>query len=172
MKKIKMSNERMRSKKVFAMLLAIVIAVGTMISVNTQEVNAADYCTKISGNYGSAKTFTVDTGKRFLLSDYIALKASAGKLKYWTIGIPRTKDIYGRYTIKIYDVSSKKAETKTWKDSKSIKIKLKKNRTYKITVTPIPAYAWADYNVKMQAREVTKNPTWTVYKTKGVNACR
>lgn len=153
----------------------IATAVMTMMlifSISISSVCAADYCTWVSGNYGYSKTFTVDTGRRFLVSDYVALKASPGKLKYWTIGIPRTKDIYGRYTIKIYDVSSRKTETKTWKDSKTYKIKLKKNRTYKITVAPIPTFNWNDYNIRMQARTVTKNPTWQVYKTKGVNACR
>ena len=69
-------------------------------------------------------------------------------------------------------MKTKKTSTEKWTDSKQKKLKLAKNTKYKITVTPIPTSDWADYNLKMQARQITKNPTWSVYKTKGVKSCQ
>ena len=116
----------------------IVMLVCTMlvISVCTEQVHAANVCKEVAGSSRSAVTFTVKTDKGWLNNQYITLKGTKGIISY-TSYTGRNKEIskFGMFNVVITNKNTGKREERTWKDG-SCKIKLQKNCTYLITVSP------------------------------------
>ncbi|MBQ5992030.1 MAG: hypothetical protein IJL62_05725 [Clostridia bacterium] len=132
---------------------------------------AANVCRQISGSSKKAVTFTVKTGSRWLLSDKLTIKQTKGVFKYndWLYR-EKTAKGYDEYIIKVTKVGGK---TKTYTlGGGSITIKLDKNSTYKITVTPADSQTLAWKYLRYGAFDKwTKYPTWKVTSTKGVITC-
>lgn len=141
-----------------------------LCTVMPMEASAASSsCTLIRGNSSKAVTFTVETGSRFLFKDKITFKQTKGSFNYmkWFGGEIRedTKGCYDSFTITVQKVGGK---TSTYTLSGSSKtIKLDKNSTYIITVTP-------GYPILKKGkvfRSWTSYPTWSISKVKGINLC-
>ena len=132
----------------FALML---LMLAVMLPAQTAE--AANACKQISGNSKAVQVFYVNTGSRWIAKkDVVKLTQTKGtmNIKYNFFGVNYsyppfsdkandTKKMYEEYSVKVEKLNSKNKVVKTENytfDSGSLKIKLDKNSTYRITVTP------------------------------------
>lgn len=162
-------------KKRIMRILSLVLLAALCISLLSSFAMAANVCSSISGNANGKKTFTVITGSRWLFSDKITIKQTKGQLSYdsWT-GREKTKNTYGIFYITVKNTSNpndKYNKTYTMKGG-SCTIKLGKNSTYTITVTPASIQELALQHMVSGAINRWKTPaSWKISKTKGVSLC-
>ena len=166
-----------RTMKQISCFLLIATMVFSMLAIPGL---AANTCSSISGSgdCGEVTTFTAKTNGKWT-NGSITLKGTKGTSHYTTVsGTVKEYSIYGYYTVSAKNTKTGKIEVeKYWENSSSVKIKLKKNTTYEITVR---AYEGA----MIQARRIFKGgfgdttakwdsaPTWSAVKTKNVTYCR
>lgn len=156
--------------------MAIILTVMTLFSTLSISASAAKVCQQVTGTPKAKTTFTVKTTSRWLLSDKITFTQSKGtaSFKNW-VGVDKNRSTYAAYNItysKIVNGKVVSTKSETWKDS-SHTIKLDKNSTYKITVSPISTDyytlrmhpTWGAFN------NWVKTPQWSVKNTKGINSC-
>lgn len=156
--------------------MALVLTVITLFSTLSISASAATVCSQITGTPKAATTFTIKTTSRWLASNKITFTQSKGTASFtnW-VGVDKNRSTYAIYSItysKIVNGKVVSTKSETWKDG-SHSIKLDKNSTYKITVTPLSASAytfllhptWGAFNNWVKA------PQWSVKNVKGVNYC-
>jgi hypothetical protein len=106
------------------------------------------------------------------LKDKITLKQTKGKLAYYDwLNNDKTVSAYDVYSVAVQASGSKTIKYYTLKGS-SLSIKLEKNTTYTVTVTP-------GTNAELQFKHLIKGaicgwdtyPTWSVTSTKGIISC-
>jgi len=154
-------------------ILAIVLVLTMIVPVLSICASAANVCSEIKGNCKEQRTFTVETGKRgWFLKNKLTFTQTKGKMSFYTWG-GGTKDysMYGRYRVTYENLSSGKEKTKLW-TGKNLTLTLDKNTTYKITVTPASHAELNAVNAWKGAFDMwSKNSTWKVTGTKGVDLC-
>lgn len=160
-------------KKLFISMLILVIVF--VFCAGSALAASAGTCTVLKGDVSRTKTFTVDTGSRFLLSDYIKLEQSKGVMKY-SAWIPanksKLKEMYGEYIITVKNMSNGKSKDYEW-DDKSIKLRFSKNTKYKVTIKPLrPENMQAEHIFMGSLNGWKSYPQWSVIKTKGIKSCR
>jgi hypothetical protein len=161
-----------KMKKALATVLAMMIILATF----TTTAFAANVCSQIDGNSRRSRTFTVDTGKRFILKDKIKLKQTKGVFRYdnW-VGKSKTAKGYDKFSVKVEKIEGSsgvgKVKYYTLK-GKSLTIKLDKYSTYRITVTPASTSdLTARYWLKGCFDYWEKPASWKISTTKGIIAC-
>lgn len=140
---------------------------------------AANTCSSISGSgdCGVKTTFIAKTNRNWT-NGSITLKGTRGTYSYTIYGATgaytKTNSAFGYYLVTAKNLKTGKIEVeKQWKNSSSLKIRLKKNTSYQIQV-------WA-YDVgqthlsrlfKGGFDKWTSAPTWSAVKTRNVTYCR
>lgn len=158
---------------------------------------AENVCKQISGTSKNASTFMVETTSRWLASkDVLKLTQTKGIMNIERVKLTKnvkdTREMYETYTVKVEKMVKgkvKSTKTYTWSGS-SLKIKLEKNSTYRVTVTSY----FVKYNGKYPGgslfnpydtkgisalssafwapRGWKKHSTWKVSSTKGILSCK
>ena len=166
-------------KKIVVCALMAGALIGMANGATSQEVRAANVCTSVSGNLRKSVTFEAKTGSGWLLGQYLTLtqdKGTAYNGNYAWGG--KTYNVYGTYQVTITRTKgSGKIPSKFVWNSRTAKIKLGKNSTYKITITPCTSTY--DYNSWLKFLrydyDFYKNwvvlPYWNIKKTKNVTYC-
>jgi len=162
--------------KVVAVMLIMVTCFGALC---TEALAAKNVCTQIRGSAKRASTFYVETGSRWIASrDCIRLTQTQGVMNRsgWTQKAGTFK-AYGGYSIRIEKLNSAgrvvSRRTENWNYTASKTIRLDKNSTYRITITPNSMSQYqARYLVKGAVEGWKTAPSWTVTRTKGVLSCR
>ena len=162
----------LRVKKSFLAVLITIMCISFFASTVPSSA-ATNVCGDIQGNCLSNDSFTVTTGKGWFNNQYITLTQTKGKLRYarptFTDVKYKTVTQYATYYVTVVDKSTGKyvMKDKTWK-SGSMKIKLKKNTKYSVTLRPEKYYTyWFVYSMD----KWTKAATWRVKKTKNCTYC-
>ena len=167
-------------KKLTSCALIAGMLIGTMGGSPVQEVQAANVCTSVYGNLRKTVTFEAKTGSGWLLGQYLTLtqkKGTAYNGNYAWGG--KTYSVYGTYWVSIQRTKGSGSIPKgfTWK-SGSAKIKLGKNSTYKITITPVTDTFCYNSGIKFlryDKYEFYRNwvsvPYWNIKKTRNVTYC-
>lgn len=152
-------------KKILLILLALLVC----FSMST-SVFAANVCGNISGNAKSTKTFTINTGSRWLGSDKVKFTQSKGTYEYRTpFSSSKTKTDYMCYKVS-YRIKGKSSwTTKQWK-GKSLTLSLKKNKIYEVKVVPFDNIDMS-FQTGRQIKSWKKLATWKVTSTKGIISC-
>lgn len=156
----------MKNSRILVRIFSMLLVVLTICTVFTTTAFAA---TSSSGK--STRTITVSTKANWLIpgSESITLSQTKGvrsEKKPFT-GKVKTKNCYGEWDIVAKSTDGKHTAKATLKGS-SVKINLKPNKTYKITVT------WdsqADIFDSLDHGNFTKLPTWKVKSTYKVSSC-
>ena len=134
-------------------------------------VNAANVCGNIYGNANSAKSFTINTGKRWLGSDKVTFTQTKGTYEYSTpFSRSKTASGYMGYKVKYRKQGTSSWKTATWK-GKTLTLKLSKNTVYDVTVTP---FNKAEMAFEMGGKNIKRwksVATWSVTSTKGIISC-
>ena len=170
-------------KKIFTKLAASVLAAGILFgsasAATAQPVQAANVCTSVWGSNSGSKTFEVRTDSGWFNTQYLTLTQTKGTAYSgnYAFGTNKTYKVYGAYqvTIKRTKGSGTVPKSFVWKDG-SQKIKLGKNSTYKITITPLKSSfyynSWLNF---LKYDNYDKNwkmrPQWSIKKTKHVTFC-
>ena len=152
--------------KRFLAILLVVIVCFSMIA----SVSAANVCGNISGNAKSTKTFTINTGSRWLGSDKVKFTQTKGTYEYRTLlSSSKTKTDYMCYKVSYRIKGTSAWTTKQWK-GKNLTLSLKKNKVYEVKVVP---FSNIDMSVQTgrQIRSWKKTATWSVTSTKGIISC-
>lgn len=166
-----------RTMKQISCFLLMFAMVFTMLVIPS---HAANTCSSISGSgdCGATTTFTATTNGKWT-NGSITLKGTKGTShRTKASGAVQSYSIYGYYRVTAQNMKTGKVEfSKNWENSGSIRIKLKKNTTYKITVQ-------AYQGNEIHARRLGKGgfgdlfatwdsaPSWSAVKTKNVTYCR
>ena len=158
------------SKRIISIALLLVL----LLSMSA-EVFAANVCQNITGSSKKASTFYVETGSRLLFSDKLTLTQTQGKFEAGFTFL--SGKCYWAYTLKIQKLDSKgkviSEETKKWNYSKDYTLKLNKNSTYRITITPVSEQTVrTKYLVRTWGYDILEYPKWSIKSTKGINLCR
>ncbi len=179
-------------KNILKKLALIVLSIFVSGSIFTCPVAAANVCKQISGKSTQETTFIVNTGSRWYSSkDVIKFTQTKGTMKTsdlkLTKSVASTRVMYEYYTVTVKKMSGSKTvntKTYTWTGA-SQKIKLDRNSTYKVTVTPYsvdPKYKDAfTYGALFNPyttfglwapRGWKKAATWKVSATSGILSCK
>ena len=152
---------------------------------------AGNVCGEITGTSEEAKTFTVNTGSRWLArKDVLKLTQTKGTMKIWHLlekpNSSNEKKMYEQYTVTVEKLDgSKVVKTKTYEwDSSSLKIKLDKDSIYHVTVTSYWAAHKGKYiggtlfnpyggvgGITWMPEGWIKHSSWQVSATKGILSC-
>ena len=157
-----------KTNNFYKRIMAVVISIISIVSVFSMSAFAA---TSSSGK--STRTITVVTKANWLYpgSESITLKQTKGTRTEKNYNIlngkttTKTKKCYGTWRVVAKSTDGKHTVNKTLKDG-SLKISLKSNKTYKITVT------WdsqADTFGTLDHGSFTQLPTWKVSGTHKVS---
>ncbi len=159
-----------------------------MVMAFSPAVMAKNVCKQISGTSKAASTFEVETGSRwYSKKDVLKLQQTKGTMKITTVlGKNKTKTMYETYTVKVQKiVNGKVTSTKCYKwTGKTLKLKLDKNSTYRVTVTSMYAKYKGKYpggtlfnpydgvgSLFWSPRGWSKHSTWKVSSTSGILSC-
>lgn len=129
-----MNNTKSFTKRIMAILFVILTIVSTL-SFSTLTAQAATSGSK------NTRTITVNTKTNYWYpgASSITLKQEKITITWKSLNGKKTKKTsgyYGRYNISIYNVTDNKWEkSKCWNGKQSIKIELKGNKKYNITVS-------------------------------------
>ena len=166
--------------KVVAVMLIMVTCFGALC---TEALAAKNVCTQIRGSAKRASTFYVETGSRWIASrDCIRLTQTQGVMNRsgWTQKAGTFK-AYGGYSIRIEKLNSTgrvvSRRTENWNYIASKTIRLDRNSTYRITITPKSLRELQAHFLLCRIRQGYVEgwktaPSWTVTRTKGVLSCR
>lgn len=159
--------KKVMSKRLVSFLLVFVL----LLCGVAQSASAANVCRATSGNSSTATSFTVKT-KGGLFKGKLTLTQTKGVAKglTWAGGYEKTYSLYGQYTV-TYKKEGGKQKTASW-TGKNLTLKLDKNSTYTVTVTPVS-------NTTLHVKNLyragfygwQRNATWSVNKTKGIQLC-
>lgn len=109
-------------------------------------------------------TITVTTNSKWsLLSPYIKLQQNKAEYTYTKFGKTKTGSMYGVFNVTIKDCNTGKVTTKKF-DGKTLKISLKRNTTYKITVAYDSTKMQIKTYCKMTNFKWKTTPNWWVSK--------
>ncbi len=152
-------------KRVLAALLVLIFCLSLV-----STAFAANVCGNISGNSKSSKSFTINTGSRWLGSDKVTFTQSKGTYYYRTpfSSSKKTTD-YMCYKIRYRIRGTSAWTTKQWK-GKKFTLSLKKNKIYEVKVEP---YSNIDFGfTKGRTIKSWATPSyWSVTSTKGIISC-
>lgn len=152
-------------KKLIASILMVIFCTLTIT-----PVFAANVCTNISGNATSTKSFTINTGSRWLWNDKITFTQTKGTYEYRTpFSSSKTATDYMRYKVSYRIKGTSSWTTKQWK-SKNLTLSLKKNKTYEVKITPYNNVDMS-FHTGRQIKSWKKVATWSVKSTKGIISC-
>lgn len=180
--------------KRFVLFLLTVLIVGTSFIVPAYAENV---CKQISGSSKSKQTFIVETTSRWLASkDVLKLTQTKGIMNIERVKLTKNvkdiREMYEMYTVKVEKlVKGKVTGTKnyTWTGA-SLKLKLEKNSTYRVTITSCFAQYKGKYpggslfnpyeskglsglcSAFWAPRGWKKHSTWKVSSTKGILSCK
>ncbi len=152
-------------KKISKRLLAVLITVISVISMFSATALSSSAAT--SGGSSSATVYvTTKANYWYPGSSSITLTQQKQTITYKKLNSSKTKTktgYYGRYDIKVYNVTKKKTTTVYWKGGKTKTISLDKNCQYQITVK----YNSANTNTFTSAPlgyswKSTSSPSWYV----------
>lgn len=168
---------RKNARALHAVIAFMLVIVLSMITGMT-NVNAANECKGIGGTCDRQESFVVDTRSGWLDNQAVKLTQTKGDYTYETMMLNGSKYTqkkhYGIYYVTVTDsMGNIKLDNCVW-SSKSMSIKLDKNTSYTITVTPE-----TDGNVYSRAytrgfkvgKGWTSLSTWKVSKTRKVSNC-
>ncbi|MBQ7387129.1 MAG: hypothetical protein IJW03_03070 [Clostridia bacterium] len=155
-----------KTRKILTVVTSIIMIICTLF-VTMVPASAA---TRSKGT--ATQTIIVKTKANWLIpgSESITLKQERGVCKSTNIFTGKVKEskFYGVWDIEIEATDGSHTEEKTLKGS-SLKINLKPNKTYKITVT----WDTSANNYRVWGKgSIYKYPTWMVSKTYKVSSCR
>lgn len=133
-------------------------------------------CTYISGSLSTVR-FQVETGKRWIFSDYIKFTQQKGTAVFGnSVGFSYKEKTYKEYGI--YSITAKpikgegsKSVSATWQDGSYI-LRLSKNTTYEVTVSrnsTLETLKLRHFPYIFDKWQT--NPTWQISVTKGIIAC-
>ena len=152
---------------VIACILAMVIALIAGIG----DVNAANVCSEINGDCNYEETFNVITGAGWCNNQSVKLTQTKGVHKYELMMLNgskyKTKKQYGIYYITVTDENGNEILSNEKWSGKTFKIKLSKNTSYDITVTPETNYGYGVYADDGWQTD----STWVVSRTKNCTFC-
>lgn len=152
---------------VIACILAMVIALIAGIG----DVNAANVCSEIYGDCNYEETFNVTTGAGCCNNQSVKLTQTKGVHKYELMMLNgskyKTKKQYGIYYITVTDENGNEILSNEKWSGKTFKIKLSKNTSYDITVTPETNYGYGVYADDGWQTD----STWKVSRTKNCTFC-
>lgn len=154
--------------KMFRKIIAVLLVAITLTAIFAIPADAA---TTSSGL--SKRTITVTTKANWLMpgSESITLKQTKGTFSYTkSNGKTTTKTGYATWKITVSATDGSHSYTKTWNDG-SIKLSLKRNKTYTITITYDNQYWEPNMMLKYSHFKWTKYPTWKVSSTNKVSSC-
>lgn len=131
---------------------------------------AANVCGNISGSSSASKSFTINTGSRWLGSDKVTFTQSKGTYTYSTpFSYSKKTTGYMCYKVSYRAKGTSSWSTKQWK-SRKLTLSLKKNTTYEVNVTP-----YSNIDMGFQAGKSITSWTlpsyWSVSATKGILSC-
>lgn len=137
---------------------------------------AANTCSSISGSgdCGAKTTFIAKTNRNWTNGSITLKGTKKGTYSRYTATGTTENTCYGYYLVTATNQKTGKIEVeKEWKNSSSLKIRLKKNTSYKIEV-------WAYEAHQIHAFRIfnggfcrwTSAPTWSAVKTRNVTYCR
>ena len=162
----------MTKSAIFSKITAIFLSILTIFSFSAIGASAAT-----SGGYRSS-TIYVNTKANYLYpgASSVTLKQSKQTITYEKLGGTKTKtktDYYGKYSIKVYNVTKNKTTNMSWNAKQTKKISLDPNCQYRITVSydsnatdvltrnPPLGYSWKS----------TSAPSWWVSSTWKLSSC-
>lgn len=160
---------------VIAFMLVIVLSMITGMT----NVNAANECKGISGTCAGQESFVVDTSSGWFDNQAVKLTQTKGDYTYETMMLSGAskytyKKHYGIYYVTVTDsLGNTVLDNCVW-SSKSMSIKLDKNTSYTITVTPETdgnVYSRAYTHGFKVGKGWTSLSTWKVSKTRKVSNC-
>ena len=139
---------------------------------------AANTCSSISGSGDcrAVNTFTATTNRNWT-NGSITLKGTRGTYSYTAYGVggasTKTNSAFGYYLVTAKNLKTGKIEVKKeWKNSSSLKIRLKKDTSYQIQVRAFDEYQNnASRLFKGGFGNWTSAPTWSAVKTRNVTYC-
>lgn len=164
-----------RTMKQLSCFLLIATMVFSMLAIPSL---AANTCNSISGSgdCGKVTTFTATTNGKWT-NGSITLKGTKGTYSSYTwSNEEKTHSIYGYYKVTAKNTKTNKVEfSKKWENSSSIKIKLKRNSTYQITVRSysgpeILTCRNGDFGKSFAKWDSA--PSWSAVTTKHVTYCK
>ena len=153
----------------------VMCAMFCILSFPTPARAASNVCTGIFG-YTKTVKFRVDTGKRWILSDYIKFTQTKGTANYEsTVGFSakqKTYTEYGNYSITAKPIyGGGKTVTATWKDG-TYTLKLASNTMYDVTVSLNEQYkSLYPGHFPYFFKNWKTPPTWSISVTKGIISC-
>ena len=148
---------------ILAMVIALIAGIG--------DVNAANVCSEIYGDCNYEETFNVTTGAGWCNNQSVKLTQTKGTHKYEMMMLNgskyKTKKQYGIYYITVTDENGNVVLSNAKWSGKSYNIKLSKNTSYDITVTPETNYGYCVYADDGWQTD----STWKVSRTKNCTFC-
>ena len=152
-------------KKLISIFLVVLICCSTITCAF-----AANVCGNISGNSKSTKTFTINTGSRWLGSDKVTFTQSKGTYEYSTaFSRSKTANAYMCYKVRYRINGTSSWTTKQWK-GKKLTLSLKKNKVYQVQVIPYDNIDMG-FQTGRAIKSWQKLSTWSVTSTKGIISC-
>ena len=149
-------------------LLVLLVAFVCFSMVN--GVLAANVCGNISGNAQSSKSFTINTGNRWLPRDKVTFTQTKGTYVYSTpFSSSKTTTDYMCYKVSYRIQGTSYWTTKQWK-GKKLTLSLKKNKTYDVKVVPFSNVDMS-FQKGRQIKYWKTVATWSVTSTKGIISC-
>lgn len=123
-----------------------------------------------NGTTGTSK-ITVQTKANWLIpgGESITLGNNKVTISYTSWGKQKTKKIYPTYKVKATATDGSHKISKTMSGS-SLKLSLKRNKTYTVTVTYDHIGTWLDY-ANLRNAKMNGNPYWWVKSTYKVSNC-
>ena len=177
-------------RKLTAKIVTLAMAVMMLVTGFSTKSFAANVCKQISGSSKAAQTFNINTGSRWYSSkDVLKLTQTKGTMKIMKLtGKNSTKKMYEKYYVKVEKLKNNKVvsvKNYTWQKS-SLKLKLDKNSTYRVTVTPAAVrdkysfkagtmfnpYGNGITYIFWAPRGWKKHSTWKVSSTSGILSCK
>lgn len=156
-----------KMRKIFVAVVALAIVACTFFAL------AAPAAAATRSNGTKSVTLTVKTKANYLLpgSESVTLSQKKGNTCWTNVitGKKNTGKLYGSWNITVRATDGSHTYTEDWNDG-SITLKLKPNKTYKITVT----WDTSDNNYRLFLNgkgSFTSYPTWNVKSTWKVTHC-
>ena len=174
-------------RKLTAKIVTLAMAVMMLVTGFSTKSFAANVCKQISGSSKAAQTFNINTGSRWYSSkDVLKLTQTKGTMKIMKLlnGKHTTKSMYEKYYVKVEKLKNNKVvsvKNYTWQKS-SLKLKLDKNSTYRVTVTPTAVRNRSSFgdgtlfnpygSIFFSPLGWKKHSTWKVSSTSGILSCK